>query len=84
MSEITGNPEGVAISSAVIEMGHRLHLKVVAEGVEDESQLSSLAAHGCDQLQGFLFSPALSADEFAALLLSGRRLTREFLLGRLQ
>lgn len=77
VSEITANPEGAAISRAVIEMGHSLHLKVVAEGVEDESQLSILTARGCDQMQGFLFSPALSADEFATLLRSGRRLIRE-------
>lgn len=76
ISEITATPESIAISSAVIEIGHSLHLKVIAEGVEDESQLSILSARGCDQLQGFLFSPALPADEFAALLRSGRRLTR--------
>jgi EAL domain-containing protein (putative c-di-GMP-specific phosphodiesterase class I) len=41
---------------------------VVAEGVENEAQRAFLAAHGCDELQGFLFSPAVPAEELASLL----------------
>jgi CheY-like chemotaxis protein len=72
---IASNPEDIAISTAIIEMGHSLHLKVIAEGVERASQLAILAARGCDQLQGYLFSPPLTADDFAALVRSGRRLS---------
>lgn len=72
--DITDNPEDNAISTAIIEMGHSLHLKVIAEGVERESQLSILKARGCDQLQGYLFSPPLPAPEFAEMLRSGRQL----------
>jgi EAL domain-containing protein (putative c-di-GMP-specific phosphodiesterase class I) len=44
-------------------MGHSLGLRVVAEGVDSESQKTVLAEMGCDELQGFLFSQALPGDE---------------------
>lgn len=47
--------EGATLTSAIIGMGHRLGLEVVAEGVETASQLEQLCAHGCDFGQGFLF-----------------------------
>jgi diguanylate cyclase (GGDEF)-like protein/PAS domain S-box-containing protein len=73
--DITNNPESLAIARAIIEMGHSLRLKVIAEGVETESQLALLKAHGCDQFQGYLFSKPLRAKDFADLLRSRRRLT---------
>jgi len=51
-------------------MAHRLKLRVVAEGVETEGQLNYLREQGCDEMQGYYFSPALPADEFAVLLRS--------------
>src|SRR2546426_2294445 len=63
--DITENRESLAIAHAIVEMGHSLHLQVIAEGVERDSQLALLKAHGCDQLQGFLFSPPLQAEAFA-------------------
>jgi diguanylate cyclase (GGDEF)-like protein/PAS domain S-box-containing protein len=58
----------------IIGMARGLKLEVVAEGVETAEQLAFLRQHGCDAMQGFLYSPALPAAEFAALLRSGRRL----------
>ena len=52
-----------AIVRAIVNMAHALGLKVVAEGVETEKQLSVLAKLGCDELQGFLFSQALPAHD---------------------
>ena len=49
-------------------MGHALNLRVLAEGVETEQQLSFLRAHGCEEVQGFLFSRPLPADAFLTLL----------------
>jgi EAL domain-containing protein (putative c-di-GMP-specific phosphodiesterase class I) len=53
-------PADLAIIRAIIELGHELGLRVVAEGVESEHQAQILRTIGCDELQGFLFSKALS------------------------
>jgi len=72
-SFVTGLPddaEDVSIAQAVIGMAHSLGLKVVAEGVETEEQRRFLAAHGCDQMQGYLLSrpvPAADCLRFFAL-----------------
>jgi Amt family ammonium transporter len=49
------------IVRAILELAHSLRLKVIAEGVETEEQLSSLHELGCDFIQGFLFSRPISA-----------------------
>lgn len=56
------------IVAAVIAMGHGLGLRIVAEGVERETQLDLLAARGCDLAQGFLFSPPLPPEALPGLL----------------
>jgi diguanylate cyclase (GGDEF)-like protein len=58
-----------AICAAIIAMAKKLGLKVVAEGVEKEEQIEFLKRQGCDQMQGFLFSPAVPAAEFEKLIL---------------
>ena len=68
ISDATTNPEDAAITLAIINLGHSLGLKVVAEGVETEEQLAFLRANGCDQMQGFFFSPAIPADDAGAML----------------
>ncbi len=59
-----------AIIRAIIAMAHSLSLNVVAEGVEHERQLEFLKANGCDEVQGYLISRPIPADEFTALLSS--------------
>jgi diguanylate cyclase len=56
------------IVNATIEMAHSLGLTVVAEGVENTEALLALQALNCDVAQGFLFSPAVSAEGFCALI----------------
>ena len=62
VEEMTRRPEDASIVRAIISLAHSLHLKVIAEGVETPEQLALLAELGCDQYQGFHFSPALSSD----------------------
>ena len=64
--------EGPAIVSAVIALAHSLHMEVVAEGVETDSQLQKLKHLSCDQIQGYLLGKPLPVEEFANLLSSGR------------
>ncbi|BEP94888.1 EAL domain-containing protein [Acidovorax sp. sif1233] len=66
--DIPQSADDMAISAAIIAMGHSMGLSVLAEGVEDEGQLAFLKARGCDAYQGYLCSRPLPADGFAALL----------------
>ncbi|HEY6823324.1 MAG TPA: EAL domain-containing protein [Steroidobacteraceae bacterium] len=68
VTDMTGRPEDASIVRAIISLAHSLHLKVVAEGVETPEQLALLAELGCDQYQGFYFSPALLPAPFAELV----------------
>jgi PAS domain S-box-containing protein/diguanylate cyclase (GGDEF)-like protein len=70
--DLETDPDDLAIARAVVAMAHGLRLSVVAEGVETAGQLALLAGLGCDMAQGWLFSRAVPADEFAALLAAGR------------
>jgi EAL domain-containing protein (putative c-di-GMP-specific phosphodiesterase class I) len=58
------------IVKAIVSLGHELRLKVLAEGVETEQQLEFLRDNGCDEMQGYLFSRALSPTGLEALLKS--------------
>jgi diguanylate cyclase (GGDEF)-like protein/PAS domain S-box-containing protein len=63
--------EPTAIVEAIIGMARALSLDVIAEGVENEAQLSELRRLGCDYAQGHLFSRALPAEKISALLVEG-------------
>ncbi len=65
---VSSLPDNSAITHLIIAMCKMMNLKSVAEGVETEEQLDWLRAQGCSEYQGFLFSPAVAPDEFAALL----------------
>jgi diguanylate cyclase len=68
ITEMTRRPEDASIVRAIISLAHSLHLKVIAEGVETPEQLALLADLGCDQYQGFYYSPALLPTQFADLV----------------
>jgi diguanylate cyclase (GGDEF)-like protein len=72
VDQMTRRPEDASIVQAIISLAHSLHLKVIAEGVETPEQLALLAKLGCDQYQGFHFSPALEPTQFLALLKQSR------------
>ena len=63
------NPGDAAIVGATIDLGHRLGLRVVAEGVETQEQLDALAAAGCDAVQGYLLSRPMPAANLRAALM---------------
>jgi diguanylate cyclase (GGDEF)-like protein/PAS domain S-box-containing protein len=75
--DIGEDSDDTAISLALINMAHNLGLKVIAEGVETESQLEFLAAHGCDEMQGYYFAKPLTAEESTQFLAQKRRLPRD-------
>lgn len=70
VQDLHRDSDDAAICAAILAMAKKLDLEVIAEGVEIEEQLAFLRHHGCDQIQGFLFSKPLAADEFEALVLS--------------
>jgi diguanylate cyclase (GGDEF)-like protein/PAS domain S-box-containing protein len=63
-----------AIARAIVTMAQQPRQEIVAEGVETVEQMAFLRDLGCDQLQGWLFSPAVTAAEFARMLGEGKRL----------
>jgi EAL domain-containing protein (putative c-di-GMP-specific phosphodiesterase class I) len=65
---VLSNEDDAAIASAMIAMAHRLRLRVVAEGVEEAGQMAFLEDLECEELQGFLISPAVPAAQFRELL----------------
>ncbi len=77
--DITTDPNDAAIVESILAVSSRLGFKVVAEGVETEEQLEFLAEWECDRFQGYLFSQAVPADEFALMLdrATGRLLAGE-------
>lgn len=68
IKDIGTNPKNAAITKALIEMAHQLNLKVIAEGVETNTELNFLVNNRCDEVQGYFFSPPLSVPEVEQLL----------------
>jgi diguanylate cyclase (GGDEF)-like protein/PAS domain S-box-containing protein len=72
--DLPRDAEDAAITKAIIAMAHSLRLSVVAEGVETPEQFAFLQQHGCDEVQGFLFSRPVAAEELTGLLAGTGRL----------
>ncbi|HWQ95451.1 MAG TPA: bifunctional diguanylate cyclase/phosphodiesterase, partial [Gammaproteobacteria bacterium] len=66
--DVSADPDDMAIVTAIIAMARSLQLKVTAEGVETEGQLSLLGSLSCDDYQGYYFSHPIPADEMTKLL----------------
>ena len=60
----------------ILDVGHALNAKVVAEGVEDEEQAALLTSYGCDELQGYYFERAIDAADTARMLARGGEWSR--------
>ena len=66
--DLPDDRDDASITRAIIAMAHNMKLEVVAEGVETVPQFDFLHAHGCDEIQGFLFSKPLGAEAFERFL----------------
>jgi diguanylate cyclase (GGDEF)-like protein/PAS domain S-box-containing protein len=74
VKDIVTDPGAATIATSVISLAHRMRVGVVAEGVETEAQAGYLRQNGCDEIQGYLFSKPLPAEEFAELVRQGETL----------
>ncbi|MBA4174974.1 MAG: hypothetical protein C0505_00200 [Leptothrix sp. (in: Bacteria)] len=79
--DVTAAPEDVSVTRAIINMAHGLHMSVLVEGVETESQLALLAASGCDSFQGFWFSRPVDAAALAQMLRERRSIPARYVSG---
>jgi diguanylate cyclase (GGDEF)-like protein/PAS domain S-box-containing protein len=68
---IPGSSHDSLVASSILVLAHNLGLGVIAEGVETEAQLEFLRQLGCDEIQGFLFSPPVPTADFGRLLAEG-------------
>ncbi len=67
---VVTNPDDATIVDTIIQMGQNMNMDVVAEGVEDASQLNFLQKLGCTYAQGLLFGDPMSSDNYLELLMS--------------
>lgn len=72
VSNIVSEPEAAMIAVSIIDLAHRMHLNVVAEGVETEAQLSYLRMRNCDEMQGYFFARPMLVEDFSALVREGK------------
>ncbi|MCT7960265.1 EAL domain-containing protein [Laspinema sp. D1] len=77
VQDINTNATNAALTNAIIQMAHSLNLKVIAEGVETPEELAVLYENKCDNIQGYLFSRPVKAEEFKRMLKEGKRLERQ-------
>jgi diguanylate cyclase len=66
VTELGQRDSALALTRSIVALARALHLRVVAEGVETLHQAELLVALGCDELQGFLYAPALEPSDFVA------------------
>jgi EAL domain-containing protein (putative c-di-GMP-specific phosphodiesterase class I) len=71
VKDLPDSSDAAAICAAIIAMARELKLKVIAEGVENATQLEFLRAHRCEQVQGYLISRPVAAADLEALLTDG-------------
>lgn len=68
VQDLCDNQESLKITESIVVLAHSLNMKVIAEGVEHPSQLVQLQNMGCEYVQGFLFSPAVPAEQATQML----------------
>ncbi|MBS1816114.1 MAG: EAL domain-containing protein [Acidobacteria bacterium] len=68
VSQSTTLPEAKGIVEAIVTLGHKLRMDVVAEGVEDDTQVAWLKSLGCESAQGYFFAKPTSAEQMQKAL----------------
>ena len=68
VQDVAVNSQAAAITTAIINMARSLHVRVIAEGVEDEAQLSFLRTHECDEAQGYYLGRPVRAEDLTRRL----------------
>jgi EAL domain-containing protein (putative c-di-GMP-specific phosphodiesterase class I) len=68
VSDVTADPNDAAITRAIIALAHTLNLEAVAEGAETAEQVAFLRENGCDEIQGYYFSPPVWPEQIEAML----------------
>ncbi|MGO1058595.1 putative bifunctional diguanylate cyclase/phosphodiesterase [Planococcus sp. FY231025] len=71
VQDMETSPADKALVATMVSMAHSMGMSVIAEGVETLEQLESLRVLGCDEIQGYLFSRPLPAEQFTSMLKSG-------------
>ena len=71
VQDMETSPADKALVATMISMAHSMNMSVIAEGVETGSQLAVLQKLHCDEIQGYLFSRPLTAEQFTAILKNG-------------
>lgn len=66
--DVTNNVNDQAIVTSIIQLAHNMNLTVIAEGVETKDMVKFLKKHDCDEMQGFLYSKPLPADELTTFI----------------
>ena len=68
INDMLNDDDDDAITYAIINLAHSLNLRVIAEGVENNAQIDRLRSYGCDEVQGHIYSTAVSSQAFEDLL----------------
>jgi CheY-like chemotaxis protein len=74
VTDVHLDPDSASLVRSMISIGHNLGIKVIAEGVENAEQLGFLRAAGCDELQGYYYSPPLPPETCLQFLGEGGEL----------
>lgn len=76
MQDVQTDEDAGSIVKSIITLAHTLNLNVIAEGIESEDQLAILHENNCDFVQGFFYSPPLTADEFEEFYLKQNNIVK--------
>jgi diguanylate cyclase (GGDEF)-like protein len=75
--DIMVDPNDAAIVTTIIAMAHHLNLKVIAEGVETEDQLNFMHQNSCNEVQGYWFSPPITAQKMQVMIVNNAQTSLE-------